>query len=235
MSVMASIILLLVFLIAYMAIIEIFTVLFRLTGLSYEKARTQVISMLTNSGFTTSESEIIMASKKRRKLARITMLSGYSFTVIIVSVIVNMFLALNQSELHQMLPVVLAVIAMVIVLLLLKRIKAVHTGFDHLIEILGNRIMFGKASNAVVLVDNYRSKAIVEIYLEVLPKPLDGIPFADAQLKKTYDIQVLLIKRGGMTISDIDGETRLHTKDTAILFGDYKNIKNLFEHPNSNI
>lgn len=215
-----------------MGIIEIFTVLFRLTGLTWEKARTQVISMLTNSGYTTAESEIIMGSKKRRKLARITMLCGYSFTVIIVSVLVNIFLALNQSELNQMVLVVSVVGAIFIIILFIKRIKLVSLGFDHLIELLGNRIMFGKGSNAVVLIDNFRSSAIVEIYLEIVPKELHGINLAVAQLKKTYDIQVLLIRRNGKAMQGIDGETRLHSKDTIVLFGNYKNIKFLFEHPN---
>ena len=72
-----------IFIFGYMAIAEVFTVLFRLTGLTREKARFQVISMLTNSGYTTSESELITQSKVRRRLARLTMLFGYSFTVTI--------------------------------------------------------------------------------------------------------------------------------------------------------
>ena len=42
--------------IVYWIISELFTILFRLTGLPDEKARFQVISLLTGSGFTTRES-----------------------------------------------------------------------------------------------------------------------------------------------------------------------------------
>ncbi|MFA6709555.1 MAG: hypothetical protein WCR79_07675, partial [Fusobacterium sp.] len=59
--------------------------MFRLTGMSEDKARFQVISLLTNSGFTTSESELILKSKKRRSLAKIIMIFGYTFTATIVS------------------------------------------------------------------------------------------------------------------------------------------------------
>lgn len=98
MDITGSIILFVVFIIVYSIIIETFTVLFRLTGLTQEKAKTQVISLLTNSGFTTSESEVILHSRKRRKLAQLTMMFGYSFTVIIVSVVVNIFLTLSRTE-----------------------------------------------------------------------------------------------------------------------------------------
>ena len=43
--------------------------MFRLTGMSEDKARFQVISLLTNSGFTTSESELILKSKKKKKFS----------------------------------------------------------------------------------------------------------------------------------------------------------------------
>ena len=63
----------------YWVISEVFTVLFRFTGLPDERARFQVISLLTGCGFTTRESEMILSSRSRRRLARITMLFGYVF------------------------------------------------------------------------------------------------------------------------------------------------------------
>ncbi|MEG0310237.1 MAG: hypothetical protein RR604_04930, partial [Eubacterium sp.] len=63
---------LLVFIALYLSIIEIFSVLFIITGMPEARARFQVISMLTNSGFTTKESEAIVTVKKRRILAQLT-------------------------------------------------------------------------------------------------------------------------------------------------------------------
>ena len=62
----------------YWVISEIFTMLFRFIGLPEEKARFQVTSLLTGCGFTTRESEMILSTKRRRLLARITMLFGYA-------------------------------------------------------------------------------------------------------------------------------------------------------------
>ena len=96
---MTGAILMFVFLILiYILISDIITVLFRLTGLTEEKARFQVVSLLTNSGFTTNESEIIVSSKVRRKIAKATMLFGYAFTVTIVSTIVNIFMTFDETK-----------------------------------------------------------------------------------------------------------------------------------------
>ena len=54
----------------YWIITELFTILFRMTGLPDERARFQVISLLTGCGFTTKESEMILARRRLRLLER---------------------------------------------------------------------------------------------------------------------------------------------------------------------
>ena len=99
----------------YLLICEIFTILFRLTGLTEETARFQVISMLTNCGFTTIESELITSSRKRRKLAFITILFGYIFSVTIVSMAINFFMRLNDgNSFHLIVKVIMTIIAFII-------------------------------------------------------------------------------------------------------------------------
>ena len=82
----------------YWVITELFTFFFRLTGLPAEKARFQVISLLTGTGFTTRESEMVLSSRKRRRLARITMLFGYVFNITIVSAFINVFFSLKLAQ-----------------------------------------------------------------------------------------------------------------------------------------
>ncbi len=53
----------------YWIITELFTLLFRFTGLPDERARFQVISLLTGCGFTTRESEMILSSRPGEKPA----------------------------------------------------------------------------------------------------------------------------------------------------------------------
>lgn len=231
MNAIGSLMLFAIFTVAFILIAEIFTVLFRMTGLTEEKARLQVISMLTNSGFTTSESEIAVTSKRRRKLTRVTLLFGYSFTVIIVSLVVNAFLELNKTEIHNWFAfgfTLLITIGFILVLSKLKRIKA---AFDHIIEKWGNRIMFGKGSNPVVIIDIYGNKVMAEVDLSNVPEQFENIPLMETNLKEKYNIQILLIKRKGDLIDVINGTTMLQKDDFIVVFGEYKSIRQLFEHP----
>jgi hypothetical protein len=82
-----NILFLFVYLIIILVVIEIFVILFRLTGLKVEISRFQVISMMTGTGFTTDESELILGHPIRRKLATFLILFGaFSLAVIISSI-----------------------------------------------------------------------------------------------------------------------------------------------------
>ncbi len=60
--------------------------LFMLTGLPERKARFQVISILTNTGFTTGESEVITSSRRRRRLASRMMFSAASNPLLVFAI-----------------------------------------------------------------------------------------------------------------------------------------------------
>ena len=98
MNIYASASLFAIMILMYWVISEVFTVLFRLIGLPEEKARFQVTSLLTGTGFTTHESEMILSTRSRRRLARMTMLFGYVFNVTIVSAMINVFLSMKKTE-----------------------------------------------------------------------------------------------------------------------------------------
>src|SRR3954470_5183154 len=75
-----------IYLVIIIAVIEIFVILFRLTGLKVEVSRFQVISLMTGTGFTTGESEVILGHPFRRRLGIFLILFGaFSFAVIISS------------------------------------------------------------------------------------------------------------------------------------------------------
>lgn len=213
----------------YSVVIQVFTVLFRLTGLTREKARFQVISMLTNSGFTTNESELLVSARLRRRLAQITMLTGYCCTVLILAIAVNVFLSLSRAEVESMLLPLLLLILLLVAVFWISRLPKIQERFDLLIERVGNRLMFGKTSNILVLIDMYRQKAMVEVILDHLPAFLVATPLADSGLRE-QDIQLLFVKRGGEPVEPIDGNIILKQGDTCMLFGNYKNIRAVFEH-----
>lgn len=232
-SITHALILFIVFILVYVSIAEIFTVLFRLTGLTEEKARFQVISMLTNSGFTTAESELITSSKIRRKLARLTMLFGYSFTVTIVSIIVNIFLALTKAQLEHLWETAIVILISFFILYMLKNFNFIKKNFDNLIEKIGNKIMFGDKSNVIVILDTYGSNVMAEVKFTVIPNELKDIPLGKSNLSQNYNLKIILIKRDGIMSTQINGDTIIQENDSVVVFGDYKIMRSLFENPNT--
>ncbi|MDP1383446.1 TrkA C-terminal domain-containing protein [Priestia megaterium] len=75
-----------IYLVIIATIIEINTILFSVTGIKRQVARFQVISLMTGTGFTTGESEVILGHPFRRRLGIFLILFGaFSFAVIISS------------------------------------------------------------------------------------------------------------------------------------------------------
>lgn len=218
-----------IFVLVYIIINEIFTVLFRLTGLTEDKAKFQVTSMLTNSGFTTSESETITSSKVRSKLARITMIFGYAFTVTIVSSLVNFIIAMNNSEIRNIWPSSLALLSILLSVRIVKKHPRIKSSFDRVIEKLGNKCIFGKFSNVIVVLDSYDENVLAEIIITNIPEMLKNKSIEVAKLDSLYNINIMLLKREYDYMRTINSNTVLQEGDTIVVFGDYKNIRNIFE------
>ena len=151
-----------VLILLYWIISEMFTMLFRLIGLPEEKARFQVISLLTGCGFTTHESEMILSNRPRRRLARITMLFGYVFNVTIVSALVNFFISMKISLLGgSMLSLLIPLFAGALVVVL-SRTRGVRSWLDNHTMRLAGRIDGDTSMNTVILVDQIGKNAIAQ-------------------------------------------------------------------------
>ncbi|MGL5675687.1 MAG: hypothetical protein ACRDDX_04715 [Cellulosilyticaceae bacterium] len=231
MGLVGALILFVIFIVVYMMIAEIFTVLFRLTGLTQEKARFQVISMLTNSGYTTAESELITSSKIRRRLARMTMLFGYSFTVTIVSIIVNIFISLSRSQIQSIWGIFFIIFPAIVIIYVVLRFTGIRKAFDHFIQRMGNKMMFGEGSNPIMVLDTYGESVMAEIQMNYVPYFLEKIPLEKSGLKAQYQVQIVLIKRSGEMLTTVTGDTCILEEDIVVVFGKYKTIRQLFERP----
>lgn len=229
MAVTIAILMLAVFIILYSVIIAVFTILFRLTGMTQEKARTQVISMLTNCGFTTSESEVIMSSRIRRRLLKITVLFGYSFTVVIISSVLNLFLSLSSAQLEDLLPSIISIVLLIIASYILFNTKIIRVKFDKLIEHFGNKIMFSGQTNPIVLIDTYGENAMAEVMIEIIPDELRDITLGNSGFRERYNVQLLNINRKNTDNVELNANTMIRKNDIILLFGNYSNIKQIFE------
>ena len=213
----------------YWVISELFAILFRFTGLPDEKARFQVISLLTGCGFTTHESELLLTTKSRRRLARITMLFGYVFNITIVSAFINVFMSLKVSQVMDNFISSLFPILAVVVIITFIRVPTVRAWGDRLIERLAGKIAHKDIANSVLLMDYIGEDSIAQVTLHQVPKSLEGVPLAQTGLKQEHNILVMLIEPHGGKAIPVGADTVFYPDDKLTVFGDYATICKVFE------
>ncbi len=213
----------------YWVITELFTFFFRLTGLPSEKARFQVISLLTGTGFTTRESEIVLSSRRRRRLARVTMLFGYAFNVTIVSAFINVFLSIKAVQARYRLLGFLIPLGTVALIFIFMRVPKIHAWGDNFLRHLADRVFDRQeAFNAVMLIDNISSESIAQITIRHIPDEYRGRSLAETRLRAETGILVMLVERQGGKPMPAKAETVFEIGDKLTVFGDYKAICKTF-------
>ena len=212
----------------YWVISELFAMLFRFTGLPDEKARFQVISLLTGCGFTTHESELLLKSKSRRRLARITMLFGYVFNITIVSMLINVFLSLKLSEFKTYFSMLIPILAAAVIILFL-RVPKVRAWGDRMIERLARRVSHRGTINTVLLLDYIGEDSIAQVNLHVVPESLRDLPLSETGLKPNHNILVMLLERRGGKAEPPNAQTVFLPGDKLTVFGNYRTISKVFE------
>ena len=212
----------------YWIILELFTMMFRVAGLPDDKARFQVLSLLTGAGFTTRESEMLLSSKGRRKLAQITMLFGYVFNVTIVSAFVNVFLSLKLSQFDNFFMGVLIPLGVAALIIVLMRVRFIRKRIDRAFEKLAGRIMHQESDNTILLMDYIGKDSIAQVSLKEVPRELEGKTLAESGLKTKHNILVMLVERGGLKVEAANAGTIFAPGDKLTVFGQYKTISNVF-------
>ena len=212
----------------YWVISELFAMLFRFTGLPDEKARFQVTSLLTGCGFTTHESELLLTTKSRRRLARITMLFGYVFNITIVSALINVFFSLNISELAADLISSLIPLLVILFIVAFMRFPKVRAWGDHLIEKLARRIIHRDTANTILLMDYIGEESIAQVTLNELPEEFQGKPLSESGLKTKHNILVMLIESEGGKAEPATAQTIFQLGDKLTVFGDYATLRRVF-------
>jgi hypothetical protein len=212
---------LLIYFIIITVVIEIHALLFQLTGLKEEISRFQVISLMTGTGFTTGESELILGHPVRRKLAAFLILFGAFSLAVIISSISN-FLS-NELHMKEILAIaggVLLVFAVLKLKWMRKRLsKLFSQEMKHKVELadLPLREVFLKNKEDCVL-----NLHVYEKSLAVLGTLKSAVG--------DRDIVVLLIMRGEVVIRKKVYDTPIHGGDQILLFGNRREIFEVFQH-----
>jgi hypothetical protein len=216
-----------ILIIAYLVIVEIFTVLFRLTGLREDKARFQAISLMTNSGYTSKESELIMNSSIRKNLATMMMLFGYIFAVSGVSLLVNLFIRAGEAQFNWL--TLLYSLLFLLIIIAITRSKWLIRHFDRLVEYLAQRKDDGLFCNNIRILEMIHDKLIAEIMITRLPSEIAGKNLKETNFSSTYMLNVLLIKRGSQIIDHVTPRDELKKGDRVLIYGSKKHIIELFK------
>ena len=213
----------------YWIISELFAMLFRFTGLPDEKARFQVISLLTGCGFTTRESEMIISTRSRRRLARVTMLFGYVFNITIVTAFINVFMSLKIADLAaHVLGFLIPVLAIVVIIVFI-RVPAVRAWGDRFFEKLAGRIVRQDAANTVLLLDYIGKDSIVQVSMQQVPECLQGKTLSQSGLRTEHNILVMFVEGTGGKAIPVTGDMEFWAGDKLTVFGNYKEIGRVFE------
>lgn len=208
----------------YWVITELFTILFRFTGLPDERARFQVISLLTGCGYTTRESEMFLSSKHRRRLARITMLFGYVFNITIVSAFINVFLSFKLNQVEQYFGILIPLAAAAIIFVFIRVPKVRAWGDGVLQRIADHMVGRTDSFNTVLLLDYIGTDSIALVTLNCIPEEYRGVPLAETGLKADTGILVMLVERPGEKARPAGAGTVFAVGDKLTVFGDYATI-----------
>ncbi len=227
MEILEALILFIVFIFVYRIIAEIFVTLFRITGLTEEKARFQVISMLTNSGFTTRESELILNSRVRRKLARFVMMFGYAFTVTIVSTVVNIFLKFRHTITWSFIAFIPMILAIIVITWFIKKNRWINNFSEKFILKISSKFLYDEYSNPIIIIDDYGDMVIARIILKIMPKELKDIELSKSNIKSEHGLNILLKKTNKGEFLP-DANTKFNVGDSIVVVGDEKKIREIF-------
>lgn len=199
-------------------IIEIATVMFKLTGLERDTAQFQAISILSANGYTTVESELIASHPVRRKIAMGLMISGPIALAFIISIIVSI-LGAGFGGLQD----ILIFGGILLLLFFFLRNPRFVTFFEGYLEKnLEKSSSFCQISEDALF--NFEEYSVSEVVL-----PSQDAPLANRTLKETrlHDcgIIVLSINRNGNVTHTPRGDDILLPGDTLLLYGRPAQIK----------
>ncbi|MBT2693936.1 TrkA C-terminal domain-containing protein [Bacillus sp. ISL-55] len=211
-----------IYLFIVFTVIEINTAIFVATGLDRKIARFQVISMLTGTGFTTGESELIIDHPVRRKLGAFLILFGAFSLAVIISAISN--LLTDSFYTMEIAYVAGGLLALLVILkaptvqrMMKKKMKS---------ELKENYELADLPISDVLLMDD--DDEVREIAIK------EDSPFAGKTFEEIVDVEedimLLFIKRGEINIRNKAFHTEMEAGDTLILYGNNPLIDEKFKN-----
>lgn len=201
-------------------VIEISTILLKMTGLDKDIARFQAISMLTGTGFTTGESELVARHPIRRRLGTFLILFGAFSLAVIISAI-SALLA-NRSGLPQL----GTVIAVLLIIWGLMKMKSVERRLYKRMEANMREVHVTHELPIEDVLFIGDDDLFTEIHI-FKDSELIGKSIKDC-LEDEVDMNVLFIKRGDEVVRRSLSEAKVQDGDKLLVYGDRHVIERKF-------
>ena len=227
MSILAAIIVFDILIIIYEIMVQIFSALYEINGLTKEQARFQVTSLLTGTGFTTAESEKMLETKKRKRLTRDIMIISYIFNISIISTLISLFTSTKNVDLEELIIGIVISLGIIFILFCTKRIPKVRIFFQTSLLKFVEKTLY-REKNPIIVYDYYDKNILAEIKLNKMPQMLKDKKIKDLELEEKYNIKILYLKRKNRIISNIKDNTKLYRKDAIIILGSKEKIEKVF-------
>lgn len=209
---------LIIFLILFVLIwllIEILSIVLKLTGLELSKARFQVISILTHTGFTTRESELIAQHPTRRKIASALMIVSYVAQITLITLLFNVITQATRNVLST----AIALAAMALFVILVTQSKFLADRFDRATEkLLKKRMKKANKGERIEQILNLSPEFSIYELIVDMESPICEKSLRELKLKEQF-IQILKIDRGDEMIDFPNADTRLLAGDRMIVYG----------------
>ncbi|MCQ6282752.1 hypothetical protein [Bacillus sp. EB600] len=215
---------LLIYFLIIVVVIEIHVILFRLTGLKLEVSRFQVISMMTGTGFTTGESELILGHPVRRKLAAFLILFGAFSLAVLISSISN--LLSNEMSTKDIL-VVAGILLLAFVVLKLTCVQRLLTKLFH--QKMKQNVNLGDLPVREVFLTN-KEDYMLNLYIYQESRLFHHTIGQIIKEHEQMDFVILFIKRGDLKIRKNVYHTKFNEGDQLFLFGARQVIHEKFNH-----
>lgn len=193
--------------------------------MTVDKSKFQVISILTGTGFTTTESESMLITKRRRLLTQRMMLFSYIFNIVIVSTLVNLLMSTSSTNINEIKLGVFLTIVNIFLIFFVRKSRAFKRFLDGLVVRIAKR-KSSKTENSIIVYDNYGTEVIAEVELYKLKEFMKGKTLKQLQLREKYNIQILMIRRKDQIIEHVRGDTIVQEKDVIVVFGRFRDIRN---------